>query len=481
MTALSLIAGCAPLSQPADPTVLRPRQAVIEVPGPLPNPQETDCARNEFLKSVVPKVTTEIIRSERVHLFFDDLPHERIQEIEGVALGGSVLTIRASARGRFLEFQGPISDTIESSRYEASPGVAVVAHTLTLGLGLIFAPVKSAQHALGCTDRRVVRQAVRSEDSRPTGGAVWRPMPAPMMFRIEGLGPARDYGFEYVPGTDGRFRVDLIDAIVAQDIDQGLTLQISCLSCAGDPNESASGRRSRVELKADVRAVRASELERRERLAQAARAAQLERARTEAALERAREALAGRWSTREHCVHGEREDVGWYFERSESTGLRSRRVVAQGDRSATRDVAERVELSVVDVDQGLIQASLALRALGSQRIQPVQLRFRIEGEQMSLISLIEGTNERIRAGLRLPDGRPAEPLYNCAHPLMAEARAAANRARVEAARQAEARRLQQEREAAERRRIEEAQRIELERAAEAARRAQEERRRRQDI
>jgi len=275
--------------------------------------------------------------------------------------------------------------------------------------------------------------------------------------------------------------MDLIDAIVAQDIDQGLTLQISCLSCSGDPIEPGSGRRSRVELKADVRAVRASELERRERLAQAARAAQLERARTEAALERARDALAGRWSTREHCVHGEQEDVGWYFERSESTGLRSRRVVAQGDRSATRDVAERVELSVVDIDQGLIQASLALRALGSQRIQPVQFQFRIEGEQMSLISLIEGASERIRAGLRLPDGLPATPLYNCAHPLMAEARTAANRARVEAARQAEARRLQQAREAAERRRIEEAQRIELERAAEAARRAQEERRRRQEI
>jgi translation initiation factor IF-2 len=87
----------------------------------------------------------------------------------------------------------------------------------------------------------------------------------------------------------------------------------------------------------------------------------------------------------------------------------------------------------------------------------------------------------IKGGSRALDGRPAEPLYNCAHPSLVTARAQAQWLRAEQVRLAEADRQQREREAAEKRRLAEEERLRAEREAAERRRVEEERRRRQEI
>jgi hypothetical protein len=118
---------------------------------------------------------------------------------------------------------------------------------------------------------------------------------------------------------------------------------------------------------------------------------------------------------------------------------------------------------------------------GSRRVSPQLIQFTIDAGPRKSLHLSEEGTERVRAGLRVSDGRPIDPLFNCSHSVMLEARAEAVRVLAEERRRAEALLRQKEQEEAERRRVEEAARLEREREAAEQRRIQEERRRRQEI
>ena len=501
-TAVVALVGCAQMPEPGTAPIRRPQVASVEVPGPLPGLGRGACAENGFFKDEVPRVSSEVVKTDRLHRFFDLEPTRISRGLDALRVEGSRLSIVLSAKGRFDEFEGPISETIESSQYEASPGVAALMHTLTLGIGLIVAPIKSAQHAFGCVDRRVIRREVRAENSVPTGASQWRDVPANFLLRVEGVGPPRDLSVRHLPQGRAGHSIDLLDAIVDSRNEGLSTIRVSCLNCAASAGDEAGALQSlpiELSIRADFGPVRAAEIDRRERLAQAARIEQQARAREARLLGQARSALIGRWDSRETCVNAEREDFGLFFEPGPSGSLRSRRVSIEGNRPVTKGVAESVGLRVVDAETGVLEADLPQVMPGSRRSLPQRLQFRLKAEQMQIISLSEDGTERIRAGLSVRDGRPVDPLFNCLHPEMVAARDAANRARAEQLKMAEAIRQQQAREEAERRRVEEALRLErermeaerrrveealrLEREREAAeeRRIQEERRRRQEI
>jgi hypothetical protein len=483
-TAIVALAGCAQMPEPGTAPIRRPQVASVEVPGPLAGPSKGACASNEFLKDEVPRVSSEVVKTDRMHRFFDPEPARIARGLDALRVEGSRLSIVLSAKGQFDEFAGPISETIESSQYEASPGVALIAHTITLGIGLLVAPIKSAQHAFGCVDRRVIRREVRAEDSVPTGASQWRDVPANFLLRVEGAGPPRDLSVRHSPQDKTGHSIDLLDAIVAHRNDGLTAIRVRCLNCAASVDREGGDLQSppvELSIRADFGPARAAEIERRERLAQAARIEQQARAREAQLLGQARTGLVGRWDSREACVNAERQDFGLFFEAGPSGSLRSRRVLIEGNRPVTKLVAESVRLRVVDAEGGVLEADLPQVVPGSRRSLPQRFQFRLRAEQMQIVSLSEDGTERIRAGLSVRDGRPVEPLFNCFHPEMVAARGEADRVRAEQLRAAEAIRQQQAREEAERRRVEEALRLEREREAAAERRIQEERRRRQEI
>jgi hypothetical protein len=471
--ALTLLAGCAHSPGAGNFSVRRPQVASVELAGSVTPREQGECAKNEFLQSMVPQISTELVKTERVHRFFDPVPSTIARGVDSLQVSGATLTIFTLAQGRFDEFQGPVSETVESARYEASPGVAVLAHTVTLGLGLLFAPVKSAQHAFGCTDRRVIRREVRAEHSVPTGGLQWRDVPAQLLLRVEGIGPPRDLNFNHLPGEARSVSVSLLDAVVDHRVDGPVTLLVRCLNCeraaVGAP-EAMPSFRSELTLNADFGAVRSAELARRAEAAEAVRLARLARELEAQALTRVRGALIGRWGSHELCVQSERDDLGVYYETDPGGWIRARTVFLDANRSFVRSTASRVELSVVDIEREIFRAQYASTPVGSR--VPVNRRFdfKIDAGVMTLLNLTEGSREHIRDGKRTSDGQPGSLLYNCAHETLLNERAESIRIKEAQARQAEALRVQQEREAAERRRLEEEQR-----------RILEERRRRQEI
>jgi hypothetical protein len=458
---------------------------VLEVPGP-PGLNEDSCARNDLLASAERKTTTEQVLTDRVHRFIDSAPTELVRGLDSARVEGMRLRVFVSARGRFDEFAGPVVETIESTRFEASPGVAVIAHTLTLGIGLLAAPVRSAQHAFGCVDRRLLRREVKLEDSRPTGRFEWREVAAHLMLRIEGLGAPVDLTAVHGPAgaADGQL-IDLTKQVLQHPTGGPLSLRVRCLNCStpgvSRPPEAAH-LREELTVAADLSSARAAELARLEREAEQARLARERRDREAAALQGFRTALLGRWSTRDVCVNEVRQDIGTHYEAAGANApIRMRLVSFEAGTAVTRATAERVDLRVVDLETRLFEAHLTVLNPATRRTTTRQMRLRIENERMEFDAWSEDARALIRAGLRVADSRPAEPLFNCAHPAMRAARAQAQWLRAEQVRLAEADRQQREREAAEKRRLAEEERLRAEREATERRRVEEERRRRQEI
>jgi len=482
---LLALSGCAQAPATPEGPSRRPQLAVLEVPGP-PGLNEDSCARNDMLSSAERKTTTEQVLTDRVHRFIDSAPTEVVRGLDSVSLEGLKLRVFGSARGRFDEFSGPVVETIESTRFEASPGIAVIAHTLTLGIGLLAAPVKSAQHAFGCVDRRLLRREVKLEDSRPTGRFEWRELATHLMLRIEGLGAPIDLTLAQAPaGAAGGQLIDLTQQVLQHPTGGPLPLRVRCLNCAtpgtARPPETAH-LREELSFSADFSSARAAELARLEREAERARLERERREREAAALQAFRTALLGRWSTRDTCVNELRDDVGTHYEAaSPNAPIRMRTVTFEAGTSVTRASADRVDLRLVDLEAGLFEAQLTVLNPATRRTLTRSMRVRIADERMAFDAWSEDSRALIRAGLRVVDGRPAEPLFNCAHPSMLAARAQAQWLKAEQVRIAEEERLRREREAAEKRRLVEEERLRAEREAVERRRIEEERRRRQEI
>ena len=275
--AVLALAGCAqpPPATEAGLTIpLRPDVAVVEVPGALPTVTSSDCSTNPMLKSAARKTTTEPVKSEATYQFYDRLPVQLATGLDSLRVEGSALVITTAAKGRFAQYQGPITDVLEVTRYEGQPGVALFAHALTAGVLLALTPVNSAQHAFGCVSRRPLKREVYGRESAPTGQLQWKETAANFTLRVEGLGRARELNFSYAPQSGRTVKIDLLDAIMDGPGDGTATLSVTCLNCRPAPiaaSLEAGEMRQQMTLQADFQRVRASELARREQLAKEAR------------------------------------------------------------------------------------------------------------------------------------------------------------------------------------------------------------------
>lgn len=432
----------------------RPQQALVSVPGPLPDLQDDGCSKNRLLKTAGKTTEVERRRSAEAHSFFNSAPAELVRGITSVQIDGTTLLITGQAKDRFEEFSGPVVDVIEKIRYEARPGTAVLAHTLTLGLGLIFAPVDSAQHALGCTDRRVIAREVVGQDSRPTGRSRWVDSEANLVVRVEGLGQAREWNLLVdATSASSRLQIDFLPSVMQARSDGPVPIQITCLNC-NSAQAQASGEalhwRDQVSLLADFSKQREAELSRLERQAEQERRALFRREQELLAVEQFKKTLLGRWSDRAACMRTTQQELGTFYEAGagERVSVRVRQVILQQGQPLTQYVSEDVQFKVVDLPQGIFELDARLRLLASGRSIQRKARIMIAQEEMVLLDQTETVTG---SGRSLPAGRPN--LVNCDHPKMVAARAEIERQEAEQVRLAllaeQERRVKLEREQAE--------------------------------
>ena len=432
----------------------RPVQALVSVPGPLPDLQDDGCSKNRLLETSGKTTEVERRRSAQAHSFFNSAPAQLVRGITSVQIDGTTLSITGQAKGRFEEFSGPIIDVIEKTRYEARPGTALLAHTLTLGLALIFAPVDSAQHALGCTDRRVIAREVVGQDSRPTGQSRWIDSEDNLVVRVEGLGQAREWNLLVgATSASSRLQIDFLPAVMQARSDGPVPIQITCLNC-NSAQAQASGEalhwRDQVGLVADFSKQREAELARLERQAEQERRALFRREQELLAVEQFKKTLLGRWSDRAACLRTTQLELGTFYEAGagERVSVRVRHVILQQDQPLTQYVSEDVQFRVVDLSQGVFELDARLRLLPSLRIMQRKARIMIAQEEMVLLDQADTITA---SGRSLPTGQ--SNLVNCDHPKMVAARAEVERQEAEQARLAllaeQERRVKLEREQAE--------------------------------
>ncbi len=286
--AVFTLAGCAqsPPAAEAGPTIpLRPDVAVVAVPGALPSVKSSDCESNPLLKSAARKTTTEPVKPGDTHQFYDRLPVQLATGLDALRVEGSALVITTASKGRFAQYQGPITDVLEVTRYEGSPGTALLVHTLTAGLIFAVTPINSTQHAFGCVSSRPLRREVYSRESAPTGELQWREAATNFTLRVEGLGPAKEFNFSYEPGSDRTVKIDLLNAIMEEQVEGTVELRVTCLNCRPAPGSARlelGEMRQQVTLQADFQRVRAAELAQRKQLAKEARDREEQAAQAEA-------------------------------------------------------------------------------------------------------------------------------------------------------------------------------------------------------
>lgn len=448
----------------------RPQAQRVDVPGPLPDLNDQSCSKNPMLRKAKVTVSEETLKTEEKHTFFDGEPSQKVSGISSVRIHGTTLSVSLTSQGRFEEFSGPIANILEKSKYEASPGTALIAHTFTLGIGLLLSPANSAQHALGCTDTRVIRREVITAESAPTGRFEWRNIPSVLVVGVDGLGSRKMFNLNITPANIQRpFEIDLLPHVMQTAVDGPVEITVTCLNCspqetpsAGEaqPAREGGALEHQVALRADFSEARAAELARLERLAQEERAARQRQIEAERAVLQFKRMLAGRWTSEETCLTGKHPAVGLVFEVDESGRLSLRHRTLEGDRVVEQYVADDIRVRLDSALEQTAELGLYLRFLQpGRRGLDRTLLVKLGGQQMQVLDQRDGTSTVIRAGLVQSTGRPVSPLTNCAHPRVVAQRAQIDREEQERVRRAqlaaEERRLRQEREEAERQRRQE--------------------------
>lgn len=448
--------------KPAPEAVRRPQARKLEVPGPLPDLKDQSCSKNTMLRNARTTLSEEVRSTQDTHTFLDIEPVQKISGISSLRLQGTRLSVQLAAQGRFEEFSGPVVLHVERKHYEGSPGVALLAHTLTLGIGLMVAPVNSTQHALGCWDSRALRREVLLAESAPTGQSQWRSIDATHVLRIEGLGAPRELNFRTTAvGGQGTFELELLPMVMQAAADQPLSLTISCLSCNAQDSTAAgvvAPGQNQVVLQADFAQARAQELARLERLAQEERArverlAQEERARLErlaqeerAAAQRRLEAqqallafkrsMVGRWSTQDTCLNSKSIGVGQSYELDGEGRLSLRFRMLEGEQLVERFMAQDIDVRSMGDPNWELRLNLRLAGPGAGTVSRT-LQLRVHDGQMQVIEQRDGNQTVIRGGVVQATGRDMPALLNCEHPRLVAQRAQLEREERERLRRAQ--------------------------------------------
>lgn len=194
------------------------------------DPNDVSCSQNSMLKD---KKTTIDYENEPTGESIDFFAIEPLREysgIESISLARSVAQIKVRSRSLHQGYKAPVVTRTKLTRYEASPGGALVGHTLTLGLGLILSPGKSLQHAFGCTDRETEARFIDTTKRVARNDVTWLEN-TNQNITLEVIGFPQRQSYMVEVGSDGMYRVDLSSLIAENDVSTLQELQFSCQSC----------------------------------------------------------------------------------------------------------------------------------------------------------------------------------------------------------------------------------------------------------
>lgn len=414
--------------KPQSVNVKRPQAQRIEVGGALPDLKDDSCAKNQMLRTASTSISFERIKTSDSHVFLDSQPAQKITGISAVQLNGSQLKVDFFSQGRFEEFQGPIANVIEKVKYEARPGTALITHTLTLGLGLLFAPVNSVQHALGCTDSRVIRREVLLDESVMTGKSQWLESTSTHVLKLEGLGDVKEFNFNSRESNPQKtFELDLLPIVMKGMLDKPLDLTITCLTCNAQDAITiglvASVQNQSI-LRADFTEILTMELNRLERIAAEERVAKQKNIEMQEAIFRLKRAIVGRWAAQEVCLNVKNQSVGQIFELDKEDRLSTLiRVTDPAGQVVDRAWAKDIQVRQANSNEHTweIIMSLSGPGLGARPIERVSV-IKLRDERMQIVDQRDGVNVIIRSGLVLSTGREMH-FSNCGHPTLVAQRA----------------------------------------------------------
>jgi hypothetical protein len=201
--------------------------------------KEKTCQNNKMLQNVGRSTKLERIQTDEDFIFTPETPSKTFSVMSAAEVIDSTLIITFEQISLYEELKGKVFKTIEKTTYDASPGTALIGHTLTLGIGLLMNPGKSLQHALGCTDEEIIKKEVAIALSKPTGKFSTRETFAKHNIRISGFGEPQT--IEVTPNPDQnpqRVSINLLPMISKMPASNITNLSVSCITCNSHLNDS---------------------------------------------------------------------------------------------------------------------------------------------------------------------------------------------------------------------------------------------------
>lgn len=257
--------------------------------------KEKVCQNNKMLQRAGRSTQQERVQTDDDFTFTPEFPSKTFSAIASVEVRESLLIITFDQKSLYEEMKGKVVKTIEKTVYDASPGTAIIGHTLTLGLGLLTNPGKSLQHAFGCTDEEVLKKEVEVAKSVPTGQFSIKDSAAKHKVQLTGLGNTQT--FDVVSSSEQnpqRVSIDLLPIILNSSVTNITNLTVSCLTCNTqgiDKRVSLASSNTTASLSYDFRPLKEQQFEaERKKNEEASRFADEQRKREIAGQERQRKA-----------------------------------------------------------------------------------------------------------------------------------------------------------------------------------------------
>lgn len=400
----------------------QPQIRHVTVPGPLPDLGDQSCSRNPMLKNAQIALSEEKRKSDQTQSFFDDEPIQKISGISSVQLQGSVLSVNLASLGKFEEFAAPVVNVFENKQFEARPGSALFVHALTLGIGLLVAPVRSAQHALGCTDTRVIRREVSLEESVPTGKVRWSQANAVHVVTIEGLGVSRTFNFSST--TDGSARpmeVDLLPLIMQLNPVGPTDVKVTCVSCNSEEATQvgipAANLVNKTTLREDFSEARTLELARLERKSEETRVELQRQLSEKESVLSFKRSIVGRWANLEICLRSKHGGEGLVFQLDSDNRLSLWERVLQGEQVVEQYAAHNIEVRAANIAEKIWELKLNVRGgVSVSRMLPRTVLLVVRDDQLQILDQREGGESAVASETRRATARGIPALSNCAHP-----------------------------------------------------------------
>ncbi len=230
-----------------------------------PNEQKQHtCDKHGMLKGHKIETTTETIKNGEMHKFYDPVPTRIATSIKTASYEKPFLILELESKALHEEKEGEALITLEKISYEAKPGTTAAATVLTLGIGLIFAPGRTMQSALGCTDETIIKKEVSIQDSKVTGNYEQRNVSSLHEITITGIGEPQKLTLRSSDARDSVIhKIDLTKWVMQAEIFNNSTIIVDCNSCRKqeiEPIIKLSSNNSQARINADLRPLKEEQL-----------------------------------------------------------------------------------------------------------------------------------------------------------------------------------------------------------------------------